>query len=203
MEPEELLRSIREDLSVDAYERHPGIGEYKGKALAERLEESYFICPECGSWYTMSSEGDAIRCTACGAEGRISADGVLTGDFRFERLTGWWDFEWEELKKKASSGTEEILADSGEVKWQELSPETEGFRPLGTVRLRANAKEIFFGDQVRSFERLPVLSLRNGPTLLLEDGDRHYEFLLEGKPGDPYRMLSLLAHEGEWYRYGG
>ena len=29
------------------------------------------------------------------------------------------------------------------------------------------------------------MSLRNGPTLLLEDGTRHCEFLLEGKTGDP------------------
>ena len=203
MEPQALLESIRSDLSLDANQLHRGKNEYRGKALAEHLEESYFLCPECGAWYALKSEGDSFRCTACGAEGKISADGVLTGDFRFTGLPEWRGFEWEALAKKAAAGTDEVLIDSGEVKWQELSPETEGNVPLGTVRLCATAKEIRFGDQVRNFDRIPALSLRNGPTLLLEDGTRHYEFLLEGKPGDPYRILSLLAHEGEWYRYEG
>ncbi len=203
MSVEELTDAIRKDLSADAYSAHEGKKEYRGKNTAEHLEESYFICPVCGSWHTIKSEGDGFRCTCCGTEGRIDSNGVMTGGFHYTKLPDWWDYEWREVAKRAEASPDEIFADSGEVKLQELSPDTNERVPLGRVRLSATAKELRFGDEVREFSRIPIMSLRNGPTLLLEDGGHHYEFLLEGKCGDIYRMLSLLAHEGEWYRYEG
>ena len=126
-----------------------------------------------------------------------------SGDFRFRGLPEWWDWEWKELEKRAGEAPGEVLADSGEVRMQELDASAGTVTPLGTVRLSCTAGAIRFGDEAREFSKLPILSLRNGPTLLLEDGSHHYEFPLEGKCGDVYRMLSLLAHKGEWYRYEG
>ena len=203
MTADELLDVIRKDISVDAYAIHRGKKDYRGKDTAQRLEESYFICPECGSWYTIGSHGDGFGCSCCGAEGTIDADGVISGGFRFDKLTDWWDWEWEELERRADEAPDEVITDSGEVRMQELDAASGSILPLGTVKLSATARELRFGDEVREFSRLPMMSLRNGPTLLLEDGKHHYEFPLDGKCGDVYRMLSLIAHRGEWYRYEG
>ncbi|MCF0135697.1 MAG: 1-acyl-sn-glycerol-3-phosphate acyltransferase, partial [Lachnospiraceae bacterium] len=63
----DLTRIIDEDLAEDAYvwqQEHRQA--YKGKKLAEHLENILFICPDCGKVHTMASRGDRIFCTSCG-----------------------------------------------------------------------------------------------------------------------------------------
>ncbi len=77
MSVDEIYELIKRDLYVDAYEeqekRH---WKYRCKALAEGLEATLYVCPECGAVGDLSSKGDMFRCS-CGSEWRFDEEGYL------------------------------------------------------------------------------------------------------------------------------
>ena len=48
------------------------------KRLAEGLEKILFYCPKCSAEYMMETEGNLIRCTACGNEVTVDRESKLT-----------------------------------------------------------------------------------------------------------------------------
>lgn len=80
MTQEELYQAIVDDLYEDAYARQMNAPlEYRGKGLAEGLENLLFICPQCGGYDTFDTSGDAISCRACGWSARYTVDALLDG----------------------------------------------------------------------------------------------------------------------------
>ena len=76
---------------------------YIGKRMAETLERMLYCCPNCGSFESLSSEGDRLKCNACGYEVKYDAYGFFTAS---EDQTLYYDdpYEWkiycEETLKK-------------------------------------------------------------------------------------------------------
>ena len=66
MSEDEVNRIIREDLYEDAYARQAQKPcKYKGKRLAENLENLLYVCPFCAKIDTLRSKGDRVSCSAC------------------------------------------------------------------------------------------------------------------------------------------
>ncbi len=66
MSEDEVNRIIREDLYEDAYARQEQrLSKYRGKNLAEKMENLLYICPFCSKVDTMQSKGDRVSCSAC------------------------------------------------------------------------------------------------------------------------------------------
>ena len=77
MSVDEIYELIKRDLYLDAYEeqekRH---WKYRCRALAEGLEASLYVCPECGTVGDLRSKGDTFSC-GCGASWEFTDEGYL------------------------------------------------------------------------------------------------------------------------------
>ncbi len=80
MSEDEVNRIIREDLYEDAYARQLEKPiKYKGKRLAENLENLLYICPCCGGEDTLQSKDDRVFCTSCDLSFTYDVYGMLHG----------------------------------------------------------------------------------------------------------------------------
>lgn len=130
MTVDEINAAIVNDLHEDAYERQLAEPKpYKGKNLAEKMENFVFLCPECGEVDTLKSSGDRVTCSHCGLSFRYTEYGMLEGlDFPTMReLASWQEEEVARMAERgavytADGGTlsrvakhEETLVDSGPI----------------------------------------------------------------------------------------
>ena len=77
MSVDEIYELIKRDLYVNAYaEQEKRHWKYRCKALAEGLEATLYVCPECGTVGDLSSKGDRFTC-GCGAEWSFDEEGYL------------------------------------------------------------------------------------------------------------------------------
>ncbi len=80
MSVDEINEIICRDLHEDAYARQAKLPvRYKGKRLAEGMENLLFICPNCGTYDSIATQGDAVSCTACGHSFTYDEFGALHG----------------------------------------------------------------------------------------------------------------------------
>lgn len=90
MSAEEITALINKDLYEDAHEtQRMKPKKYKGKGLAEGIENYLVICPKCGAYDSFSSENDAFKCDNCGLNGTYGEDGFLHGDLPFDAVSDW------------------------------------------------------------------------------------------------------------------
>jgi len=74
MSAEEIQETLNRELAHDDYiwNREARVA-FKGKGeMAKNLHDLLYLCPKCGSLYTLRGEGDVIQCTACGNGARVN-----------------------------------------------------------------------------------------------------------------------------------
>lgn len=80
MTVDELYAVITHDIGEDAYARQAeDPAPYRSKAGAKGMENLLFICPQCGAYHTITTDGDTISCTACDLRATYDAYGYLHG----------------------------------------------------------------------------------------------------------------------------
>lgn len=107
---DEINEIIKRDLYENAYERQMAEPKkYKGKNLAERMENLIFICPHCNEMETVYSEGDYAYCKNCDFKVRYNEYGMLEGsDFKtVKELHDWQLSKISEAVKSNTSFTSE------------------------------------------------------------------------------------------------
>lgn len=78
MSVDEINDIIARDLHEDAYARQLADPKpYRGKNLAEPMENLLFLCPKCGAHGTIRTSGDTVSCTGCGMSFRYDVYGML------------------------------------------------------------------------------------------------------------------------------
>lgn len=86
MTPEEVTEIIRRDLYQDAYETQKVKKlSYKGKGLAEGIENLVFLCPQCNGVGTLKGRGNEAVCD-CGFSATIDEYGYFNGN---ESVADW------------------------------------------------------------------------------------------------------------------
>lgn len=86
MSNDEIYELLKNDLYEDAYERQMEEPQkYKGKNIAEGMENLLFICPECGERDTFESANDRVSCKKCGMSFAYDEYGMLK-DAPFDTL---------------------------------------------------------------------------------------------------------------------
>lgn len=109
MRPDEINAAIATDLFEDAYARQQVAPcDYKGKRLAEGLEDALFLCPVCGGVSTLKGCGDTFRCSACGMTATYTPSGLLTG----EKLPFTTVRDWDAWQQTALSALLETAGDA-------------------------------------------------------------------------------------------
>jgi len=80
MTVDEVNEIINRDLYEDAYATQLADPKpYRGKNLAQGLENLLYLCPQCGKMDTFHSQGDSVTCQDCGYELHYDQYGMLTG----------------------------------------------------------------------------------------------------------------------------
>ena len=92
MTVDEVNAIINRDLYEDAYATQLADPKpYRGKNLAQNLENLMFVCPACDGRDTFRSEGNVIRCSHCGHQMEYDEYGMLSGgDFTTVRDFALW-----------------------------------------------------------------------------------------------------------------
>ncbi|WP_430231985.1 lysophospholipid acyltransferase family protein [Nitrosomonas communis] len=101
MSIDEINAAIAKDLYVNAYEeQRKNPKRYRGKALAEGLENALFICPKCHRVGTMQSDKSDYFCT-CGYKVTLGDTGFFTGeDAFFDNVLDWDLWQREYIKEQ-------------------------------------------------------------------------------------------------------
>ena len=176
MSAEEITAAINRDIYENAHEtQRQWMKPYKGKDLAEGIENYCIICPECGSYDTLQSEGNTFRCGSCGLSGEYLETGFLKGEkLPFDNVLSWGRWQEkrfdEDMNKRAE---DERLFTEENLTLYEVS-EDHVQTTLGTGTLRAYKDHLEMLGNRWDFQNIPAMSmLYFGKTLLFMDGKRH------------------------------
>ncbi len=96
-----------------AYQRERGIANTYPRR-ADGLHNILYQCPHCGREFEMYSEGDTLRCNACGKEWFMDEYGVLhakEGETEFSHIPDWTRWERENVRREVRGGTYRFEAD--------------------------------------------------------------------------------------------
>ena len=108
MDTEEIIRHIRSDLYINAYEDQSKLNEdYVCSSLAENLETALFSCPECGSFSTLHSRKDVLSCSFCGNSVRFTTKGYFepcgSSTAKFKTVLDWSAWQTDYLHERLSA----------------------------------------------------------------------------------------------------
>ena len=187
MSEDEVNRIIREDLYEDAYARQAQKpSKYKGKNLAEKLENLLYVCPVCGKIDTVRSKKDRVYCTACDMSFTLDAYGYLHGA-PAKTLT--------ELAAKQKKTTEALVASGTEIFAEDAriyTVENHEEKTLATGRMVMNADGITCGDLHVPMSEINELAMRGRRFLLFSFGKTYCEMTAP----DGYNIYKFF----EYYR---
>ena len=100
---EELKARIDEALYYDEFawlDTHPELS-YKSETLAEGLENILYLCPSCGSRYTMTAKGRTLTCECCGMQANVGSRYEFTDEKPFKNFAEWYEWQSKETEKIA------------------------------------------------------------------------------------------------------
>ena len=189
---EELTDCINRDIYENAYvTQRRNMYTYKGKRLAEGLENYLVKCSRCGVFDSMVTEDDRFRCTKCGQSGRYTPEGFLEGDgLRFDSVYDWGIWSEEETCKyiREFEGEGPVFSDEDVVLYEVLpdhsridliSGEVKGYRD----RFEAGA-EVFAFEDISGMDMLYF-----GKTLVFTYKKRHLAITGEHYHAIKYQKL--------------
>ena len=170
MSEDEVNRIIREDLYEDAYARQAQApSKYKGKRLAEKMENLLYVCPFCAKIDTLRSEDDRVSCSAC--QGFFTYDklGYLHGTPE-STLTALAARQKETTEALVASGAE-IFAENARV----YTVENHEEKTLAEGRFVMNTEGICCGELHVPFSEINELAMRGRRFLLFSFGKTYCE----------------------------
>ncbi len=187
MSEDEVNRIIRADLFEDAYARQAQKPrKYKGKNLAEHLENLLYVCPWCGKIDTLRSKGDRVSCTACAGFFTYDKFGYLHGA-PDNSLTALAARQREAAEALVTSGAE-IFAENARV----YTVENHEEQTIATGRFVMSADGITCGELHVPFSEINELAMRGRRFLLFSFGKTYCEMTAP----DGYNIYKFF----EYYR---
>ena len=115
---EQLKQGVEERLSYDEFrwlQQRPAI-RYRSRVMAEGLENILTTCPICGKEYTLTTKRNKICCENCGYLTSLDARYGFTGEFPFQNLAQWYDWQKQLLEKEISEKEDYTLASKVELR---------------------------------------------------------------------------------------
>jgi len=167
------------------------------KRLAEGLHLILFYCPKCNKEFTMTSEGNTIRCTACGNEATLSREAKLTpapGSIAEEEISLWYRDQVRNVMKTVSEDMEPIV-ESVKVRSPSQKP-GGGVVDSGSGTMRIDSKGWHFngeiyGEKVDRFfpvDTVPAMSYDHDYAYMFYYGGEFYQFI----PEDPRKSIRYM-----------
>ena len=192
MSTDDLTDCINRDIYENAYDtQRRNMYKYKGKRLAEGLENYLVKCSCCGAFDSMVTEDDRFRCTECGQSGTYTQEGFLEGDgLRFDSVYDWGVWSEKEICKyiKEFEGEEAVFCDTEVVLYEVLPDHSRIDLANGEVKGYKDRLEI--GTEVVSFDEIRGMDmLYFGKTLVFTWQKRHLAITGEHYHAIKYQKL--------------
>lgn len=172
MSQAEVYEAITRDLYEDAYTRQAQVSyEYRGKRLAEGLENLLFICPQCGSYDSFTTSGDILTCNTCTLCAEYTTHATLTGA-PFETVKAFSDWQNARVAADADSGVV-YRASSGTLTTVSQHIET----PLARGEVSLDGEYLRCGDMAIAVADISDMAMHGKRALVFSTADRYYELI--------------------------
>lgn len=115
---EQLRQGIEQRLYYDEFswlQQRPNI-RYRSQRIAEGLENILAVCPVCGRKHSLTTKGNKVFCESCGYLTSLDERYGFTGDFRFENLAQWYDWQKALLEKEIRENENYALSSKVELR---------------------------------------------------------------------------------------
>jgi 1-acyl-sn-glycerol-3-phosphate acyltransferase len=192
----DILEKLRKATFMDNYRWLEATGSrYRGKNLAEGLENVLYRCPGCQKEYTVETRSDRICCTGCGTEARFGTDGHLhwRGQSVFRHVGDW--LAWQIQKER------EYILSTADYSAQEpvmlamLRTAGRGVEMVGSGTFSVNREAFYYNGTLRG-EPVCLTFPVNGVRSLPFDAGRnfqiyHNDLLYEFRPENPKWCMKI------------
>lgn len=179
MSEDEVHDLINKDLYTDADELQSRTGAtYRGRRLAEGLENILSVCPKCGQYNSIFTNDDVVRCAECGCSSRFTEKGTLEGGFPFDRVSKWQRFSNKKIDEDVAAGSLPELTYK-DVKLFQIFQD-HSIRTLDRGDLIVTQDEMHICGRKFKFKDIhSQAALHRGNTMMFSTHDGYYE--LEGE----------------------
>ncbi len=137
---------------------------FRGRNLALGLERLLWLCPQCREEDTLITEGDRLRCDACGGDWRLSAHGDLfpvnQPAMRMMDLTAWADMQKTTAREKLQTPGDAIIAQTRDAVLQ-TRDERDVFIPHAAGTLALARDRLLFTDDAGKRLQWPTADIRD------------------------------------------
>lgn len=177
MSDSELFKIINDDLYENAYDtqlKEKNI--YKGKKLAEKLENLIFVCPHCKHLDTINSVDDTIICTHCANYFKYNEYGMLE-ETKFQTVKDLSDWQKTEISKHFK---QKLTYSTEYAKLYKLSLNHEKSE-LIAGKLTLNPNELQCGEMTFNVKDIIDLNIHGRHSLVFSVSNNFYEIDLEKK----------------------
>ena len=191
MSLQELSDRISADLWVDTDESQSREHiPYRGKKLAEGLEEALFLCPRCGAVGTLHGVGNRFVCT-CGLRAEYGEDGFFDEGAPFRSVAQWDDWQLSELRRRAP---ELRFSDEGAELWEIGEDHKETLLAAGRAELDKDGLRLGgLSFAPESMGEPELCHLAGKETMMFTAPGGSYELRFRGSPSR--RKYQLLLRE--------
>lgn len=193
---DEIKDIIQQSIYIDNYEWQQARGYfYKGKNLAEGLENVLYRCPCCRKEYTITTEGNLIVCENCGIKAGFHEDGHLHWEYEkhFRHLGEWHTWQLEQEKMVVASDDKFTITEPVELAM--LKTKGTGVEIVGKGLFTANRSAYIYtgtlhGQEVTlSYHTVGIryLPFDTGRNFQIYDKNLLYEF----RPANPKWCMKI------------
>lgn len=175
MSQAELYDAINRDLYEDAYarqEQEPQ--EYRGKRLAEGIENLLFICPQCAGYDTFVTSDDTLTCKRCALSARYTPRATLMGG-PFTTVKAFSDWQNERIKADVDADVV-YRAPHGTLVTVAQHIET----PIDRGEVSLDGEFLRCGNTAIKLENISDMAMHGKRAVVFSVSDTYYELIPSG-----------------------
>lgn len=168
----EINEAIAKDLYEDAYKRQiESPVPYKGKDIAEGMENLLFICPECGGYDTFQSKGNTVSCKECGLTFQYTEYGMLE-NAPFKTMYDFAKWQTEEARKAIANN---VAFKANHATLKTVVNHVEDMVDEGVLTM--STEGITVGNTTIPMEQLQDLNMHGKRGIVFSTKDTYYELI--------------------------
>lgn len=189
---EEIQKKIEEVFVYDDYQwQYDNNIHIKSKYKLEKIHNVLYQCPNCKEEHMMSSAGNRIWCTKCGAT--YEADELnrlhcINMETKFTHIPDWYRWERNNVREMVRNGTYHL---EDNVRIEDLVSSKSGFVPIGTVHMTHDYNGFTFLGKLDNGE---IFNL-NKPVSSMPSCHVEYNYLNRGD------AIDIATLNNTWFVY--
>ncbi len=195
MTAEEVNEAIAADIGEDAYLRQAEDPvAYRGKRLAQGLENALYMCPACLKIGTLHGEDNLFSC-GCGLKTKIDEMGYLSGG-PFHTVDEWGAWQKERLLERLKSGDEtELFSDGDQEIWR--IPPRRQTAPVARGTLSVSRAGLRLNDFTLAWREVLGMEILGKNTVVFSDGKGSHYQLITRKERSGLKYLEAFRIMGQ------